>query len=188
MQIARRGASVVAAEPDPYKNCKTIALPVLQQVIEAEGLDLTLVDEGIFDVGKLGYFDTILCLGLVYHFRDQQFVLDYLSGLSFQHLVISTQTYNDSRLLMMNRFDPDAGLPERFLKAATQPLSGWHSTRPMFTRMLEFAGFVDVRPLTDPSVNFPNAPLPGVTNSAYFRATRDRTIDPVASRYEYLPR
>lgn len=189
VEIARCGADVLAIEPDPYRNTKTSEVcEILGTVIAEEGLKLELADFGLFDAHKLGKFDTVLCLGLVYHFRDQQFVLDYLSTVDMGDLIISNQTHPTGKLAMFNRLEPEVGLPERFFEKYSEPLSGWHPTRPMFERMLAFAGFGEIVPLTDSAVNFPNLPIKGVTNSAYYRATKKREIDPIASRYEYLPR
>ena len=188
VEIARRGASVVAAEPDPYANTRALASEVLSKVIAEEGLQLELRSEGIFEVRDLGRFDTVLCLGLVYHFRDQQFVLDYLSTLDFGDLIISNQTSPGDQLAMINRMDSSVPVPENFWANYTDPLSGWHPTRPMFERMLRYAGFDDVVATTNPAINYPDKPYRGVTNSSYYRATRKRTVDPIASRYVYLPR
>lgn len=188
VEIARRGASVVAAEPDPYRNTRAEARSVLDAVIANESLDLMLCDEGIFDAHVLGRFDVVMCLGLVYHFRDQQFVLDYLSTLDADDLIISNQTHPGDGLMMVNRIDGSVPAPVGFWASYTDPLSGWHPTRPMFERMLRHAGFGEVTPITDPAINYPDKPLRGVTNSAYYHALRVKSVDPVASRYVYLPR
>lgn len=188
VEIARRGASVVAIEPDPYGNTKAIARGVLDDVIETEALDVTLLSEELFDAHTLGAFDTVMCLGLVYHFRDQQFVLDYLSTLKSQDLIISNQTAPGDDLIMVNRMDPSVPVPVDFWKKYTDALSGWHPTRPMFERMLSYAGFTNVTALTDPTFNYPDKPSRGVTNSAYYHARYGRSVDPIASRYKYLAR
>tara|TARA_R110000851_G_scaffold307758_1_gene466451 strand:+ start:561 stop:1301 length:741 start_codon:yes stop_codon:yes gene_type:complete len=187
VELARAGASVVAAEPDPYKNSRAPALPFLEQIIKDEELDLTLSDGGLFDAHKLGSFDTVLCLGLIYHFRDQQYVLDYLSTLDMKDLVISNQTHPGDQLAMYNRLDPSV-LPAKFWENYKEPISGWHPTRPLFERMMQFAGFTNVIALTDETVSFPKKPLEGITNSAYYRATKDRESDPETSRRQYYPR
>lgn len=189
VEIARRGAEVLAIEPDPYKNIKTPeVLEALATVISEESLNLEIASYGLFDAHKLGRFDTVMCLGLVYHFRDQQFVIDYLSTVDACDLIVSNQTHGTDKLAMYNRLEPEVGLPKSFWANYHDPLSGWHPTRPMFERMLQFGGFTDIIALTDESVDFPDKPFPGVTNSAYYRATKQREIDPIASRYQYLPR
>lgn len=188
VEIARRGASVVAIEPDPYQNVRAPAEEILNRLIEKENLSLELRSDSIFDAHNLGKFDTVLCLGLVYHFRDQQFIIDYLSTLDMKDLVISNQTSSGDGLVMVNRMDVSVPCPESFWATYTDALSGWHPTRPMFERMLYYAGFDDVLPLTDPTINFPHKPLPGITNSSYYRAQKARSVEPIASRYVYLPR
>jgi SAM-dependent methyltransferase len=188
IELARRGAAVTAIEPDPFKNTRFLALEVIKSLIASENLNLALRDEGLFDAHTLGRFDVVMCLGLVYHFRDQQFVLDYLSTLDCSEVIVSNQTHPGDELKMVNRMDPSVPVPTNFWSTYPDPLSGWHPTRPMFERMLRHAGFEDVVPLTDPSINYPAKPLPGVTNSAYYQAKRMRSVDPVTSRYLYLPR
>jgi SAM-dependent methyltransferase len=188
VEIARRGASVLAIEPDPYKTTRALVEDVLKSVVKSENLDLTFESLGLFDAAGLGRFDTVMCLGLVYHFRDQQFVIDYLSTIDSKDLILSNQTHPGSSLSIMNRMDKSIGMPGKFWDNYKEPLSGWHPTRAMFERMMVFGGFTDVVAITDPTINFPNKPFPGVTNSSYYRATKDRSIDPYFSRIEYLPR
>ncbi len=188
VEIARRGADVLAIEPDPYQNTKALAREILEEVIKSESLTLELRELGLFDAADLGRFDTVLCLGLVYHFRDQQFVIDYLSTVDCGDLVISNQTHSADILAMFNRMDPAVLDRKGFWDNYKEALSGWHPSRPMFERMLEYGGFSNVTALTDPNIDFPQKPFPLVTNSAYYRATRVKSIDPNASRLEYLPR
>ncbi|WBQ10093.1 DUF1698 domain-containing protein [Hyphomonadaceae bacterium ML37] len=188
IELARRGASVLAIEPDPYGMNKGKAVKIVSEIISQEGLDIELRSEGLFDAHRLGAFDTVMCLGLIYHFRSQQFVLDYLSTVKGQDLIISNQTCAGDDLIMANRLSTSAAMsPERW-EAYEQVLAGWHPTHALFKRMIEFAGFTDVIALTDPSVNFPKKPVPGVTNSAYYHARFDRVVDPIASQYMYLGR
>jgi len=90
--------------------------------------------------------------------------------------------------MLVNRLEPDAGLPARFLNNAPDVLSGWHPTRPLFEKMLKFGGFDNIIPLTDVNVNFPNVPLKNITNSAYYKATKARSVSPYSSRTKYIPR
>ena len=187
VEIARRGARVMAIEPDPYKNNKHLAMPTLEVLVAEERLDMEFRDEELFDAHTLGRFDTVLCLGLIYHFRDPQYVLDYLGGLEHEDLIISTQTHPGSELALVNRKDPAVIPIEGFWKDHHEPLSGWHPTRPLFEKMLESSGYVDVVPLTDATLNFPKKP-PGLTNSSYYKASRERSVDLYASRKVFYPR
>jgi hypothetical protein len=188
LELARAGADVLAIEPDPYNTIKKHSADILNDLIAAERLDLSFGSDGLFDAHKLGNFDTILCLGLVYHFRDQQFVLDYLSTCDASELIISNQTAPGNQLSMVNRLDESVRVPDNFWSNYKERLSGWHPTRPLFERMLDYAGFTNVECITDNEFNYPQKPSPGVTNSAYYRAQKGKSIDPVASRYVYLPR
>jgi SAM-dependent methyltransferase len=188
VEIARRGGRVVAIEPDPYGRSQAVARDVLTQIISDEALDMSLGNEGLFDAHKLGRFDTVLCLGLIYHFRDQQFVLDYLSTIDMDDLIISSQTHPSDNLAIFNRMDSSVPMPTGFWADYAEPLSGWHPTRPMLERMLKYAGFEDVTALTDRSKNFPTPALRGATNSAYYRGRKVRSVDPVAARMIYHPR
>ena len=69
-------------------------------------------------------------------------------------------------------------------------LTGWHPTHALFERMIRWAGFDNVVSLTDPTISLSNMPRSwrSLTNSAYFKATKARMIDPDASRRVYYPR
>ncbi len=188
IELARAGAEVVAIEPDPHHWIKNLIIEIVKDVISREHLQLITHEAGLWEAKQFGTFDTVLCLGLVYHFRDQQFVIDWLSTLEMVDLIISNQTHPGNQLAVVNRMDSSMPFRPDFWDAYEEPLSGWHPTHPMFVRMLQFAGFDNVTPLTDPAVNFPEKPLPGVTNSAYYRATKQLTVDPIASRFRYHPR
>jgi 2-polyprenyl-3-methyl-5-hydroxy-6-metoxy-1,4-benzoquinol methylase len=185
LELAYAGASVIALEPDPYNNTIGLSRELVESVARDENLDLTLERAGLFDARNYGDFDAILCLGLIYHFRQPQYILDYLSSIKTTHLFISTQTHPGDSLALYNRRHPGV-LPDGFLPDET-PLTGWHPTRPLFKKMLNWAGFTDVVSLTDKEYNFPNKQK-GLTNSAYFRATQEFQVDPDLAQREYYPR
>jgi hypothetical protein len=189
IELARMGAIVTAAEPDPYKNNKAFAVKILKEIIQQEGLNLTLCDEPLFNAHLLGAHDTILCLGLIYHFRDPQFVLDYLSELDHKELIISTQTHPGEGLFMYNRKDPEIIKIPNFWDKHNDSISGWHPTRNLFEAMLVSAGYTNIQPLTDTKYNFPKKPE-GLTNSAYYRAIKDKQepVDPIEARKVFYPR
>lgn len=153
IEIARRGAFVTAAEPDPYGNTRGAVSGILAEVIRREALSVDLVDSDLLSVRALGEFDAVLCLGLIYHFRNPQYILDMLSTVCAGDLFVSTQTAKGSDLVLVNRCTPGC------LPAGHVPpdviLSGWHPTRPLFERMLRWAGFGNVVALSDPKLNFP---------------------------------
>lgn len=186
IEIARAGAEVVAIEPDPYNWSFDLVSSTVEGTIRDERLNLTIQKDGLFNADKYGPFDVVLVLGLLYHFRDPQYILDYISTLDLKDIVISTQTADGADLVLQNRLDIKS-LPVGFWSADIV-LSGWHPTHPLLERMLMWAGFGNITALTDPSVNFPQKPLQGVTNSAYYRATKFKATDPNESRRVYYPR
>lgn len=186
VEIARAGATVVAIEPDPYDWYFKLAGSTVQQLAADEGLSLTIHKAGLFEAPQFGAFDAALLLGIVYHFRDPQYLLDFLSTLDVTDVFVSTQTTPGDDLTLHNRRNPGT-LPDGFFPDHVV-LSGWHPTHALFRRMLEWAGFDNVVALTDPSVNYPNKPARGLTNSAYYRATKVSASDPEESRRTYYPR
>lgn len=185
VEIARRGAHVVAAEPDPRKNNRFRCKGLLDEIVENESLQLEFVNNELFEVHDLGSFDTVLCLGLLYHFRDPQYVLDYLSSIDMNDLILSTQTCEGDGLQMLNRAEKGL-LPLLAQKARSDRPSGWHMTHSMLRRMMEWAGFTDITPLGDTNINFPNKPSKRITNSAYYRAKKLRSVDPTAVRKVFI--
>jgi 2-polyprenyl-3-methyl-5-hydroxy-6-metoxy-1,4-benzoquinol methylase len=185
IEIARSGAEVVAIDPDPYSNTIALARGVVERIIREENLQIALHRAELFDAHNFGKFDAVLCLGLIYHFRYPQYVVDYLSTLEVHHLFISTQTHPGSDLALVNRRDPSVLRPD-FLSDDIV-LTGWHPTRPLFERMLGWAGFGEITPLTDQSINFPQKP-PGLTNSAYYRATKVHSTKPHVAKRQFYPR
>ena len=170
IEIARAGASVVAIEPDPFDWYFKLVQSIVQEVIEREGLQLEVRRAGLFEADRFGQFDCALLLGVIYHFRDPQYLLDYLSTLDVSDVIVSTQTAGGTDLTLHNRCNPGT-MPEGFW-SDDAILSGWHPTHALFHKMLEWAGFTNVIPLTNSSVNFPKKPAPGLTNSAYYHALR----------------
>lgn len=186
IELARAGASVVGIEPDPFDWYFNLVRETVESVIAEEDLSLSIHKDGLFEAGKYGSFDCILLLGVIYHFRDPQYLLDFLSTLDTKDIVISTQTATGDAFHLVNR--RDEGMMPKGFWSDDIVLSGWHPTRPLLERMIRWSGFDNVTALTDPSVNFPNKPLKGLTNSAYYRATKVKTVDPEASRKVYYPR
>lgn len=185
VELARAGARVTMTEPDPYGNSLAIAKPILEELKAAEGLDLTIVQAGFYDAPRMGVHDVVICLGLIYHFRYPQYILDFLSTLGAKTLFISTQTSGGDQLALVNRSNPGI-LPRGFL-GDDIVLTGWHPTRPLFEAMLRWAGFTDVRSLTDKPYDFPFK-MQGLTNSGYYRATYGAIRDPELEKLTYYPR
>lgn len=169
LELARMGGHVLAAEP-------VVDSTIAQQIAIDESLDIEWSDACLFDAHDLGAFDTIVCLGLLYHFRNPQGVLDYLSSLAAPVLYISTQTMPGVELVMRNR--ASRGGP--FWKPLERGVRGYEPTHNLLRRMLEASGFDEIELLTDREYSFPEKPL-GLTNSAYYRAA---CVKPVVDRHE----
>jgi len=174
IEIARQKAEVVAIEPDPKsKNLKSVK-DIVEDLIKKEELDLNIYDAGLFDAHLFGEFDIVLCLGLIYHFRYPQYLLDYLSNIEMTHLYISTQTYPSEQLMLVNRCDTSIFAEGHYSSKVI--LKGWHPTNPLFERMLLWAGFQDIELLTDKDMYFGRS-VKGLTNSAYYKAKKNLTVD-----------
>jgi len=185
LEIARLGAKVVAAEPDPYKNNMGLTKNLLLDTAKDEGLDISIVKNDLFSCHELGEFDIILCFGLAYHFRYFQYLLDYISSLKPAILYISCQTHPSDDLALYNRAHPGI-LKEGHLGDETV-LTGWHPTRPLFEKMLQWSGGGEIISLTDKPYNFPNK-MKGATNSAYYRVEYSSSTNPELSKGVFYPR
>jgi SAM-dependent methyltransferase len=186
IEIARRGAEVVALEPDPYNVTYALSKSIVDEIVEKEKLKLTVIKAGLFQAHDYKGFDAVLCLGLLYHFRYPQLILDYLSTLEMEWLFLSTQVHPGDELVLVNRVEPSIKFPENFFNPSII-LTGWHPTRPLLAKMLYCSKFDDVQSLTDQPYVFPQK-QPGLTNSAYFRARRVGIVDPLIAMSEFYPR
>jgi SAM-dependent methyltransferase len=185
IEIARRGGIVTSLEPDPYNNTIGLSRVLINSLTKEENLNLTIIDKGLFDADQYRGYDIVLCLGLLYHFRYPQYILDYLSTLEMEILFLGTQVHPGESLCLMNRRDKSVLKPG--LLPDETVLSGWHPTRPLLERMLEWAGFVDIVSLTDSDYVFPNKQK-GLTNSAYYRCRRTKTVNPQNEMTQFYPR
>lgn len=187
LMLARAGAEVVALEPDPRDRMAERHKLALQMAAD-EGLKLTVHRAELFDAHEYGAFDEVLCLGILYHLRYPQFTIDYLSTLDTKTIVLATQTHAsgaNERLALFNRKDTTVWPGTQ----GTEPLllTGWHPTRPLLKLMMEWGGFTDIQSLTDESFDFPSKPVKGLTNTAYYRARKARTVDPFKAYREFYP-
>ena len=113
IEIARAGATVVAIEPDPYNWYFRLVETIVKDVIAQENLPLTISKAGLFEADVSAAFDTVLLLGIIYHFRDPQYLLDFLSTLDTTDVIVSTQTAPGDDLTLHNRRNPGT-LPDNF--------------------------------------------------------------------------
>lgn len=166
LELARRGARVHSAEP-------IIATDEARNIAATEGLEIEWSKTDLFGSHSLGSFDTIVCFGLIYHFRHPQFVLDYLSSLGAPVLYLSSQTRAGSGLVLHNR----AEFYPKF--AAKNRVRGYEPTHQMMQAMMRASGFGKIELLTDREYDAPNIPA-GQTNSAYYRGELECRVDPDA--------
>ncbi|MGK2954752.1 MAG: class I SAM-dependent methyltransferase [Solirubrobacterales bacterium] len=183
VELARMGAIVTVAEPDPFRNTLAQTHELLLRLREDEQLDLTIERKTLFECHTLPRHDVVLCLGLMYHFRYPQMLIDYLSSLRPEFLFISSQTHPSTELALFNR----AGILSKDHFPDDLVLTGWHPTRPLLERMLKWAGFIEVESLTKEPFDFPRKP-PGATNSAYYKARLSNPVDPETLRTVFYPR
>ena len=188
LEIARKGASVIASEPDPYNNTYAKTRDILRDIRANEALDIYFYNFDLRDlINQNRKFDVVLFLGLLYHFRNPQLLLDRLNSLisTGGTLFLSTQTHPGDELLMVNRRQHGV-MRENHLSSDIN-LSGWHITRPLLNKMLIWSGFGDVKFLTDEKFSFPKKP-PGLTNSCYLMATKTSELDVELENYKFYPR
>lgn len=185
LEIARSGGKVTCLEPDPYNNNLTLVENMLEEIVKTESLKLETHKLGLFDAfPRFQNYDVVMCLGLLYHFRYPQYILDYLSTLKSNFIFVSTQIHPGTGLNMVNRVD-ESIFKKDFI--GDRILSGWHPTHALFERMLKWAGFSNVTLLTDIKYTFPQKQK-GLTNSGYYKAERVSVVEPMSALKEYYPR
>jgi len=194
LELARKGAHVIACEPDPFKNTRALVRELLENFVKEEKLSIDLLDLDFFSSHKLTEGESkidgdtiIICFGIIYHFRDIIYALEYLGSLPHSQLLISTQTHPSESYVLYNRIDPEIIKIPKFWDNHNDTISGWHFSRKMFEEYLKSVGYTDVTPLTPPSFDFPNKPK-GHTNSAYYSAMHIRQNNFKSRIEEYLPR
>ena len=158
LELARLGGHIYAADP-------VDDLSAAKEISNNEKLEIEFGNQELFESHTLGQFDVVVCFGLIYHFRNPIYVLDYLPSLQAPILYISTQTSPGDELKLENR--ARGNIPKE--RDMAHGARGWQPTYAMFYRMLESSGFGNIELLTDRPYSFPEKP-PGATNSAYYRA------------------
>ena len=91
MEFAKRGAKVIGLD----KGQRCIDQANLYKDTCYPDLDINFFCDSVFNLHKYPKADYVLCLGLIYHFRYYQLLLDYLSFIEMGKLFISTQIYNN---------------------------------------------------------------------------------------------
>jgi len=159
IEFAKRGASVVAVEKNPA---------YVRQgrfIIDHFGLNdlIEIKEDDAFNVSKLGRFDIVCCVGLIYHVRHMQLLLDMLSHVAKDYLLISSQTRAGDGWAMYNRGED------------RNVVSGWEPTESLLSAMIKTAGFNAVELIS-------TKPHPGETpgnicgNRSYYMARYSHTV------------
>ncbi|KCZ47783.1 bifunctional 2-polyprenyl-6-hydroxyphenol methylase/3-demethylubiquinol 3-O-methyltransferase UbiG [Hyphomonas sp. CY54-11-8] len=177
VELVRRGATVHAAEPyEPYRQ----KIEWLRGTLGIPEERLSISGDALFDIRpeETSHMDVVLFLGLAYHFRYPQLVLDYVGQFDADHFVVSTQCIEGESDFLQNRSD----ITPQYL--GDQPLLGWHATRPLFLKMLEWAGMSDPRLIEHPHVNRGGAKT--TTNNAYFIADRGKPVDHLVEMTRFI--
>ncbi len=185
IEIARRGASVLAIEPDMRA---TDRYHLVKGALESEGLNLE-VRNGVLEdlVRSPEDCDVILFLGLLYHFKYPHFIIKTLASIPHLWLLLSTQCTDQHGLVQVNRLQE---MPERMRITMTE-MTGWHLSRELLTQSLIDAGYQRVSEGSDPKYHFKNKPKE-ITNSTYICAKRDiydsGSKDIMGELFKYYPR
>lgn len=170
LEMAREGAHVTVSDPGhPLQVTNKILIAVAQE----EGLSLNIQTDGLYECSEKfssSTFDIVVCFGLLYHFRNPHDVIDRLNRIS-PILLLGTHTIAGNDYKMMNRLSPGMITRKDFF-SKDQVFSGYHITKPMVERMLMASGFKNIKLLTDPLIDFPKKPYPGVGNSGYWVCER----------------
>lgn len=179
IELARLGAHVHAVEPNP------VAIKQFQFAYEIvrqkENLSIQFDEGTLFSIDRSQRYDVVLFLGLVYHFRYPQLVLDYLGGFNSETFMISSQTHKSESLVMLNRKE---ATPQFY---GNRPLAGYHPSRPLLKSMIEWAGFDGVREcITGNTGRDFEDRVHHITNSAYFIARKGVPVDYEAEKNTYM--
>lgn len=162
IELARLGAVVHAVEPNPQ------AIGQFEfardSIADIKGLNIVFEKGTLFTLDRSQEYDIVLFLGLLYHFRYPQLILDYLAAFRADVFFISSQTHKSNDLVMLNRKNIVSDYGKRIL-------AGYHPSRKLMRAMIEWAGFSRIEEIitTDTGRDFEDRKT-NITNSAYFMA------------------
>lgn len=179
IELARLGAIVHGVEPNPVARKQfEFAIPLIEK---RENLDISFSNGDLFSIDKTEKFDIVLFLGLVYHFRYPQLVLDYLGGFNGIKFIISSQTHKSDSLVMLNRKE---ATPQFYGK---QVLAGYHPSRSLLHSMIQWAGFNNIRECItkDTGRDFEDR-VHAITNSAYYVAEKGIPVNIEVAKNIYM--
>jgi tRNA (mo5U34)-methyltransferase len=158
LEMKKRGAArCVGIDIMPH------ALAQARFVAEQAGYSLELHQMSAYDIGRLGHFDIVVCLGVLYHLRHPLYALEKIAEvcretLYFQSVVRgSTGDFEpkaDYDIRESAIFDEPA-YPKLFFieRSFNADVSNWwFATRSCLTAMLRVAGFPTIQPTGDPEI------------------------------------
>ena len=135
IEFARRGAQVTAVERNEHY-CKQAEF-VIQQLSLTDRIVVEQRD--LYRGIRFGRHDIVVCVGLLYHLRYPQLVLDMLAHVCTGRFFCSTQTIHGEELVLQNRAQK-----VRSKDAPLGGLHGWEPTERVFLDMIAWAGFREV--------------------------------------------
>lgn len=134
MEFIKRGATVTGFEINP----KYLAQAnFVKEYFDLESL--TVVSQDIYNIHSFGFFDIVLCLGVLYHVRYPQLLIDLCQSVCNEVLVLSTQVYDSQDFAMINRCS--------VVDAKNQQNAnwlGWLISEKAVFKMLSSAGFKNI--------------------------------------------
>ncbi|MBE9143976.1 DUF1698 domain-containing protein [Planktothrix mougeotii LEGE 06226] len=134
LEFIKRGAKVTAVEINP----KYVAQAnFVKQYFGLE--NLTIISEDVYNIHNLGQFDIVLCLGILYHVRYPQLLLDLCQYVCNGVMILSTQVCESDDFVMINRCSATNHNTEQ-----NTDLLGWLINEKTVFKMLSSAGFSNI--------------------------------------------
>lgn len=152
-ECERRGASLVVGLDNfgsPYVNAPT-GFAVVKRLLQSK-VELVLDDFTTMDLSKLGTFDLVLFLGVLYHLRSPLTGLERVACVCREHAIVETavtRPYVGWKWALVRRFFPGA-LPDRYMtfggpEVNKDPTTWWAQSPECVEAMMRACGFCDVR-------------------------------------------
>lgn len=134
-ELAKRGASVVGVEKTAHYFKQAL---FLQSVFN---LDVQFYNLTIYEIKKLGVFDYVLFLGLLYHLRYPMLALDLVHSCCKEQVFVSQKTSLAEDVSMELVNSQRNFISEK--KEATE--NWWFTSKDCTTAMMQLAGFTNVK-------------------------------------------
>ena len=139
-ECKKRGAKRVVAVDNPQVN-KSKAFVVARQILD---LDIEYIHSDIYnlDIDKLGKFDIVLGLGLLYHLKSPLIGLEILKKLTKQCVIIESHFIKGEESLMKYNANVDENGNVRKNNHST-----WFPTLKALKEMMKDVGFINIEVL-----------------------------------------